>query len=187
MANCDHAVCITFPPTYEFLVLNSSHVTINDDLNRNIPRCQLCDLVSAQPAQEEALSKENSRTVCKAEKDIKTTEEVIRRGVLAKEALEATLSQLKEALKEAIEIRDARISKPWYRYWAIWGLPEVPEFTTELVRAKDDVDVSVPAKAKPTEVTKFDEAVDDIIWEEADSIPAQATLPSPPPDTAPAG
>lgn len=132
MATCGHADFIQVPPKLESLIEKFPRLAPNNEIDRSVPRCRLCDLIAAQIREDEAVSPTNMHPVWKAEKDIRHTESLIQRGI-GKAELESALPGLRKILDEAIKARDEKIIEAWYKHWAIWGpAGEGPEPVNEI-------------------------------------------------------
>jgi len=131
-STCGHSQFIFLPPTLAFLVENVHAITPNQDIDRSVPRCKLCDLLAAQ--QRADLADKPPPTfeslVDKIERDIKLTQDLIGEGI-RKDELEKALEVMKKQLNDAVMATDLRIAAAWKEYWAIWGHGDGPDRINE--------------------------------------------------------
>jgi hypothetical protein len=135
MATCGHEDCyISLPPTLESLIENFPIITPNETLDRSIPRCRLCDLITAGTREDQAAYPPPTFTnpIEGIRRHIALTEQLIGDNI-RKEELEASLPLMKKALEDEIRATDQRILEAWAGHWAIWGPGEGPDLENEYV------------------------------------------------------
>jgi hypothetical protein len=86
-----------------FLVENVHAITPNQDIDRSVPRCKLCDLLAAQQRADLAdkLPPTFESLVDKIERDITLTQDLIGEGI-RKDELEKALEVMKKQLNDAV-------------------------------------------------------------------------------------
>jgi hypothetical protein len=131
-STCGHSKFMFLPPTLAFLVENAHAITANQDMDRSIPRCKLCDLLAAQQRADHADKPPPTyeSLVDKIERDIKLTQDLISEGI-RKDELEKALEVMKKQRDDAVMATDLRIAAAWREYWAIWGHGDGPERANE--------------------------------------------------------
>ena len=89
--------------TLAFLVENVHAITPNQDIDRSVPRCKLCDLLAAQQRADLAdkLPPTFESLVDKIERDITLTQDLIGEGI-RKDELEKALEVMKKQLNDAV-------------------------------------------------------------------------------------
>lgn len=172
MATCGHTDFIQVPPKLESLIEKFPWIPPNNEIDRSIPRCRLCDLIAAQIREDEAVSAANMRPIWKAEKDIRHTESLIHRGI-GKEELESALPGLRKTLDEALEARDEKIIEAWRKHWSIWGpAGEGPEPINEISWEEEGDDLPMAAATDGPSAdrlsSKNSEIFSAISWEDDD-------------------
>jgi hypothetical protein len=131
---CGHSRFIFLPPTLAFLVEKSHAITPNQDIDRSVPRCKLCDLLATQE-QLDLADKES--LVDKIEKDIKLTKDLISEGI-RKDELEKALDVMKKQRDDAVMATDLKIAAAWKESWAIWGHGDGPDRANEYYEDDED-------------------------------------------------
>jgi hypothetical protein len=128
-STCGHSECFRFiPPTLAFIVENFPTITPNQDLDRSVPRCKLCDLIAAQERADyaEMPSPTYTSSMIKITNDIKDAQQLIDQDI-RKEELQKALVVIKQKREDAIVITDLKIAAAWKEHWAIWGPGDGPD------------------------------------------------------------
>jgi hypothetical protein len=171
------------PPTLAFLVENAHAITPNQDIDRSIPRCKLCDLLAAQQRADHADKPPPTyeSLINKIERDIKLTQDLISEGI-RKDELEKALEVMKKHRDDAVMATDLRIAAAWREYWAIWGHGDGPERANEYYEdheadefAGDAENVGVADTVAAAEVV---EAVEVVVEKRPKPAPKKKVRPS---------
>lgn len=123
MASC--ATCaraLTLPPTLDYLRTTYPTVVPLYTINRQIPRFQQCDHVSAYKKimDAELPPPDYKNPVQEVEKNIMRAYELIEEGIQA-EQLQAVLPRMWKVRAERIRERDEGIRRACGWFWGIWG------------------------------------------------------------------
>jgi hypothetical protein len=135
-STCGHSKFKFLPPTLSFLVEN--FITPNQDIDRSILRCKLCDLLATQERANHADKPPptHESLVDKIDRDIKLMRDLISEGI-RKDELEKTLEVMEKQLDDAVMATDLKITAAWKEYWAIWGHGDGPDRANEYYEDAD--------------------------------------------------
>lgn len=157
MATCGHEECfIDSPPSLEFMAEYYPLITPNEEIDRSIPRCRLCDLTAASAGESAAVYSHPtfSSRVEALQRYITSVEQLIAERI-RKEELEAILPSIQKMLTDEISATENRMLEAWKEHWAIWGLgegPEMPNVYLEEQLAEEVVERSAGRQQAITQV-----------------------------------
>ena len=117
---------LILPPSISHLLKEYPDVvTPLYDLNRRIPRCKHCDLLTANKrAMDAELPPPHYKSpVTNIEQDMEEARRFMAQGI-RKVEMEASLVRMAARRREVILKREQDIRKAWEEYWGIWGPEE---------------------------------------------------------------